>query len=256
LVPGLNAQPESMKPVADHLTSGGQNQFGGTLDANRLRELTPEKLSQMSDAQLRQHLGLNEQGNIFSMRFSGTNNTLEQNAAELARASDITSRLTNDPAIDIVAHSKGGLDARQYLGNPGEKVDNLITLGSPHAGSGIATVNNSLPWSPSQLWGVDGTGGAAELSSFHPAHQALTADTARQNAAAKIHTIGSTGDWVTGSQNSQLPGANNYVTQGGGHGEMLQDQGVQQMVGDILAGRRPTPNLPSADLPSPFEGAA
>lgn len=41
------------------------------------------------------------------------------------------------PKVDIVAHSMGGLIAREYIGtlNGGSNIDQLITLGTPHDGS-------------------------------------------------------------------------------------------------------------------------
>ena len=44
---------------------------------------------------------------------------------------------TKWPRVDIVAHSMGGLVAREYIGalNGGSSIDQLITLGTPHGGS-------------------------------------------------------------------------------------------------------------------------
>ncbi|MEW6609384.1 MAG: alpha/beta fold hydrolase, partial [bacterium] len=42
--------------------------------------------------------------------------------------------------LNIVAHSQGGLVARYYLQRGGaDKVKRLITIGTPHRGSGLAT---------------------------------------------------------------------------------------------------------------------
>jgi pimeloyl-ACP methyl ester carboxylesterase len=45
--------------------------------------------------------------------------------------------------VNIVGHSKGGLDARMYLGNSTQDVANLIMIGTPNAGSPLA-VNNDV----------------------------------------------------------------------------------------------------------------
>ena len=45
--------------------------------------------------------------------------------------------------VNIVGHSKGGLDARMYLGNGTQDVANLIMIGTPNAGSPLA-VNNDV----------------------------------------------------------------------------------------------------------------
>jgi hypothetical protein len=52
--------------------------------------------------------------------------------------------------VNIVAHSKGGLDARVYLANSGTAdVANLIMIGTPNAGGPLADLfNNSDPCTP------------------------------------------------------------------------------------------------------------
>ena len=40
--------------------------------------------------------------------------------------------------VNIVGHSKGGLDARVYLTNNTKDVTNLIMIGTPNAGSPLA----------------------------------------------------------------------------------------------------------------------
>ena len=47
---------------------------------------------------------------------------------------------TDSPKINIVAHSKGGLDARTYLGNnsSNDSVANLVMMGTPNNGSPLA----------------------------------------------------------------------------------------------------------------------
>ncbi len=50
---------------------------------------------------------------------------------------------TGQKKVNIVGHSKGGLDARMYLGNGTQDVANLIMIGTPNAGSPLA-VNNEV----------------------------------------------------------------------------------------------------------------
>ena len=50
---------------------------------------------------------------------------------------------TGQKKVNIVGHSKGGLDARMYLGNSTQDVANLIMIGTPNAGSPLA-VNNDV----------------------------------------------------------------------------------------------------------------
>lgn len=48
---------------------------------------------------------------------------------------------TGQNKVNIVGHSKGGLDARMYLGNSTQDVANLIMIGTPNAGSPLAENN-------------------------------------------------------------------------------------------------------------------
>ncbi|WP_222424782.1 alpha/beta fold hydrolase [Candidatus Nitrosocosmicus arcticus] len=48
---------------------------------------------------------------------------------------------TGQNIVNIVGHSKGGLDARMYLGNNTEDVANLVMIGTPNAGSPLAENN-------------------------------------------------------------------------------------------------------------------
>lgn len=61
---------------------------------------------------------------------------------------------TKWPRVDIVAHSMGGLVAREYIGalNGGESIDQLITLGTPHNGS----PESYLTWDGGEFIGFRG----------------------------------------------------------------------------------------------------
>jgi pimeloyl-ACP methyl ester carboxylesterase len=48
---------------------------------------------------------------------------------------------TGQNKVNIVGHSKGGLDARMYLANNTQDVANLIMIGTPNAGSPLAENN-------------------------------------------------------------------------------------------------------------------
>ncbi len=58
-------------------------------------------------------------------------------AQELATKIQSVKDATHWPRVDVVAHSMGGLVARQYIesGDYGDDIDQLITLGTPEAGS-------------------------------------------------------------------------------------------------------------------------
>ncbi len=49
---------------------------------------------------------------------------------------------TGQDKVNIVGHSKGGLDARMYLANGTKDVANLIMIGTPNAGSPLAENNH------------------------------------------------------------------------------------------------------------------
>jgi len=50
---------------------------------------------------------------------------------------------TGQNKVNIVGHSKGGLDARMYLGNGTQDVANLVMIGTPNEGSPLA-INNEV----------------------------------------------------------------------------------------------------------------
>jgi triacylglycerol esterase/lipase EstA (alpha/beta hydrolase family) len=61
---------------------------------------------------------------------------------------------THSDKINIVAHSKGGLDARMYLANdPLNDVEKLIMIGTPNQGSPIANWAKMLPADMAPLFG-------------------------------------------------------------------------------------------------------
>lgn len=61
---------------------------------------------------------------------------IEDYAQHLSDAIDIILHNTGRPKVNIIAHSMGGLVARQYIKNPGgsSKVDKLIMIGTPNHG--------------------------------------------------------------------------------------------------------------------------
>ena len=97
----------------------GANQFGGVIAGGQPFEADPK-------------------ANFFVLEFSKRWNPIERNVSELKAAVDAICRQTGAKGVDIVAHSKGGLDVRTYLGDPDEKVDHLLLLGSPAHGAILA----------------------------------------------------------------------------------------------------------------------
>lgn len=63
-------------------------------------------------------------------------------AKELSTKIAEIKRATGQSKVNIVGHSKGGLDARVYLSNGTHDVANLIMIGTPNAGSPLALSSN------------------------------------------------------------------------------------------------------------------
>jgi pimeloyl-ACP methyl ester carboxylesterase len=59
-------------------------------------------------------------------------------ALELGRRVDEISRSNPSGQVNIVGHSKGGIDARVYLANGTQSVANLIMIGTPNNGTPVA----------------------------------------------------------------------------------------------------------------------
>jgi uncharacterized alpha/beta hydrolase family protein len=71
--------------------------------------------------------------------------TASDHAKELSNIIEDLKRRTGANQVNIVGHSKGGLDARVYLSNitiSNSNVANLIMIGTPNAGSPLANTNN------------------------------------------------------------------------------------------------------------------
>ena len=66
----------------------------------------------------------------------------KQHAIELEKMVQVIKEQSGAQKINIVGHSKGGLDARVFLDNTDTKdVANLIMIGTPNAGSPVAETN-------------------------------------------------------------------------------------------------------------------
>ena len=86
--------------------------------------------------------------------------------------------------MNIIGHSKGGLDARVYLANNTNDVANLIMIGTPNAGSPLAELSNM---------------GAPAVYDLRPG---AAATEVKMNPNTKYYTIA--GDWNPESENCQL----------------------------------------------------
>ncbi len=73
--------------------------------------------------------------------------TIEDNAAKIAQTIDRALAETGAAKVNIIAHSKGGLDSRYLISKLGyeEKVASLTTMSTPHRGSALIDLLNKLP---------------------------------------------------------------------------------------------------------------
>jgi len=64
----------------------------------------------------------------------------ESNAETLKETIDTVLQITNSEKVNIIAHSKGGLDARYFIWKHdyGDKVASLTTISTPHRGAELA----------------------------------------------------------------------------------------------------------------------
>ena len=159
----------------------------------------------------------------------------EQHAKELEKRVQDVKQQSGAPKINIVGHSKGGLDARVFLDITDTKdVANLIMIGTPNAGSPAAETNDAC---------------APAIFDLRPGANATKAE---MNSNTKYYTIA--GDWLPAAQgNLAIPGhddglvpvesveSQGYFQSLGrtehAHAELLQEQ-EYNMVKDVLLGKR------------------
>lgn len=159
----------------------------------------------------------------------------EQHAKELEKRVQDVKQQSGAQKINIVGHSKGGLDARVFLDITDTKdVANLIMIGTPNAGSPAAETNDAC---------------APAIFDLRPGANATRAE---MNPNTKYYTI--TGDWLPAAQgNLAIPGhddglvpvesveSEGYFQSLGrtehAHAELLQEQ-EYNMAKDVLLGKR------------------
>ena len=92
--------------------------------------------------QLKQILQLKKDGiPAYPITFKQSDDKCGSSAEHAKELSNIIGQIkeeTGQNKVNIVGHSKGGLDARVYLANNTKDVVNLILIGIPNTGSSIA----------------------------------------------------------------------------------------------------------------------
>lgn len=121
LVHGYNSSPHTWIETVDWLTSNPANKLGGPVGPLNPQPVKPD-------------------AKVFTMNFSRGYNGVEKNARELKEAIERITAATGSPDVDIVAHSMGGLDTREYLNDPEEKVNRFVMIATPNKGSQLANL--------------------------------------------------------------------------------------------------------------------
>lgn len=120
-VHGFTGDPHQFDPMTDWLASGGRNKDGGIVDPNKLDRLDGS-------------------ANLFSIQFSRSFNGIEKNSEELKKTIEAICRATGKSEVDVVVHSLGGLDTRDYLRENDEKVRRFVMIGTPNHGSQLSNL--------------------------------------------------------------------------------------------------------------------
>lgn len=125
---------------------------------------------------------------------------------------------TGSKQVTLVAHSMGGLICRSYLARHGsERVDRLLTLATPHAGSVMSKIGfgqNSREMTPGSLWLRD-----------------MATETVKIPAISLRNAYD---NYVMPQDNQRLPGARDIEMPPVGHIAMLYDDRVAHLLLGLL----------------------
>jgi triacylglycerol lipase len=97
---------------------------------------------------LRKRMAASQWHNVFTINYATRHGSLTGMVDEVSQAVENILLKTQSKQIDIVAHSLGGIVSRYYmcLGDGRGKIKNLVTLGSPHQGTGASRLLMGLPF--------------------------------------------------------------------------------------------------------------
>ena len=179
----------------------GQNQSGGQQQQQQQQQQTEEKPFPVllihgyaEDAAIWktwEYMLRKDDIQFFTITFKDSDDkcgSAEQHAKELEKRVQDIKQQSGAQKINIVGHSKGGLDARVFLDITDTKdVANLIMIGTPNAGSPAAETNDAC---------------APAIFDLRPGANATKA---QMNPNTKYYTIA--GDWMPLTQgNLMIPG--------------------------------------------------
>ena len=125
---------------------------------------------------------------------------------------------TGSKQVTLVAHSMGGLICRSYLARHGdERVNRLLTLATPHAGSILSKIGfgqNSREMTPGSLW---------------------LRDMANETIKVPVISLRNAYDnYVMPQDNQRLPGARDVELPPVGHIAMLYDSRIANLLLELL----------------------
>lgn len=118
---GYNAAVTEFKEMTIWLASTGKNGDGGCVRVADLDQM---------------------RGNakLFRMEFTAPFQPIHENVAEIEAVVQAICQATGSERLDLVAHSKGGLDARAYVDMDDARVERVVTVGTPHLGAELAEI--------------------------------------------------------------------------------------------------------------------
>lgn len=148
----------------------------------------------------------------------------------LARAVEALCAAAGSAQVTLVAHSMGGLVVRAYLRQHGSaRVAGVVTLGSPHHGTGLA----NLAFGPSA--GQMRRSGRAADATGSAWLQALAGAEGAQERALITSIYSHHDNLIAPQTSSELPGAKNIAFGGIGHVALARHPAVLRCVLDEIA---------------------
>ena len=82
--------------------------------------------------------GIDCRSRLFRLEFTTPYQRVSDNVLEISAAVEAICRAVRCGKIDVVAHSKGGLDVRAYLDEDNSRVARVVTIATPHKGAELA----------------------------------------------------------------------------------------------------------------------
>lgn len=162
---------------------------------------------------------------LFAIQYSDTTGSNVKNANELQSFIKNVLRQTKASKVDIVAHSMGGLSTRYYVKylDGAQKVDDVITLGSPHHGTNSSYFGL---WTEGAREMVPGSAFLNDLNSVDE-----TPNGSDSTSVIQYTSIFSSADTVINPYTSSIiEGADNVEISGVSHSGLLTESSVRPLI--------------------------